>query len=495
MDDAKDAIQRRLAQVKTFLAQEAPPRLSEADTKAHFIEPIVAALGWEGIGVVTREYYVRNSQEFIDYVMAGPTGPLLAIEAKPLQTDLTDKHAAQLIQYCAVEGIEWAALTNGRELQFFNTFLRPDLAAKRVLRLDLLAFNSDAEFDALFAQVWQLSRESMTRPAGVRTWLNQRRLDTALRAVLLDPASPAIKHLRRALGEAEVTATAQDVVQWFRGHLGTPITALPIPARQATAAVAPTWPAVPPTASPARSGTDVPTPVGQVEDDAEVLAGKDVRLVGLYRALRRAIAERLPDAAWRPTKSYAAAETDGHTFLAVKVRAGRLVLGLALPPETADPRLADNAGRFNWARITKVAELADEAGIDDGLLALVEAAHAHAASETRRSTYHGVTLRDLIEAGYLRAGTGLVLIAAGRREVARATLTVAGEIEWQGRTYRSPSDRAFGPAFGRMTFNGWAHWHAELPEGRASLAEVRARMQEAAGSPEQGEGPVAEPGA
>ena len=73
MDDAKDEIQRRLAGVKTFLAREAPPRLSESDTKANFIEPIIAALGWEGIGVVTREYYVRNSQEFIDYVMTGPS--------------------------------------------------------------------------------------------------------------------------------------------------------------------------------------------------------------------------------------------------------------------------------------------------------------------------------------------------------------------------------------------------------------------------------------
>ncbi len=109
MEDARAAVQRTLARVKAFLAQENPPRLSEADTKANFIEPTVAALGWEGIGVVTREYYVRNSQEFIDYVMAGPSGPLLAIEAKPLQTDLTDKHAAQLIQSCAVEGIEWAA--------------------------------------------------------------------------------------------------------------------------------------------------------------------------------------------------------------------------------------------------------------------------------------------------------------------------------------------------------------------------------------------------
>jgi hypothetical protein len=70
VDDAKDTINRTLSEVKTFLAQEAPPRLSEADTKAHFIEPLVRALGWEGIGVVTREYYVRNSQEFIDYYRA-----------------------------------------------------------------------------------------------------------------------------------------------------------------------------------------------------------------------------------------------------------------------------------------------------------------------------------------------------------------------------------------------------------------------------------------
>ena len=126
MDAANATIRSTLGHVKAFLAQEAPPKLSEADTKANFIEPIISALGWTGIGVVTREYYIKNSQEFIDYVMAGPDGLLLAIESKSLQADLTDKAAAQLIQYCSVEGIEWAALTNGRELQFFNTFLKPD---------------------------------------------------------------------------------------------------------------------------------------------------------------------------------------------------------------------------------------------------------------------------------------------------------------------------------------------------------------------------------
>ncbi len=106
--------------------------------------------------------------------LKGPSGPLVAIETKAVQVELADKHAAQLIQYCAVEGIEWAVLTNGRELQFFNTFLKGDLAAKRVMRLDLLAFNSDEEFEAVHAQLGQLSRGSMTAPTGLRTWMSSK---------------------------------------------------------------------------------------------------------------------------------------------------------------------------------------------------------------------------------------------------------------------------------------------------------------------------------
>lgn len=380
MDDAKDAIRGRLSQVKTFLAQEAPPRLSESDTKANFIEPIIASLGWEGIGVVTREYYVRNSQEFIDYIMTGPGGLLLAIEAKPLQTDLTDKHAAQLIQYCAVEGIEWAALTNGRELQFFNTFLKPDLAAKRVLRLDLLAFNSDAEFDALFGQVWQLSRESMTTPSGVRSWLNQRRLDTALRAILLDAGSPTVRYLRRVLADRDINATAQDLAQWFRSHLGTPITALPVPPRQ------------------------------RQERPTADLRSRSIRPVSATPSLGQATTLR----------------------------------GASEPPP------------------------------------IVAETDASALASIRRKVYHGVSLRDLIGAGFLQPGTTLVLVARGRRVVERAELTAAGEIAWQGRVYRSPSDDAFAPALGVTKFNGWQYWHAELPQGRESLAHIRARLQDAA---------------
>lgn len=95
--------------------------------------------------------------------------------------------------------------------------------------------------------------------------------------------------------------------------------------------------------------------------------------------------------------------------------------------------------------------------------------------------------RDLTEAGLLSRGTQLVLVANGRRDVAHATLTDAGEILWQGRAYRSPSDMAFAPLLGVTKFNGWAYWHVELPTGRASLADVRAKLLSSAADSESQE--------
>lgn len=223
-----------------------------------------------------------------------------------------------------------------------------------MLRLDLLAFNSDGEFDALFAQVWQLSRESMTTPAGVRSWLNQRRLDAALRAALLDPASPSLKLLRREVARAEVALSTHDLAAWFRAHLAPPLAVLPVP-----------------------------------------------------------VAER--------------SEGKGSKELSPPLKGSR------------------------------------------------------EAEESRRR----VGLRDLVDAGLLLAETSLVLVGAGRREVARAKLTQFGEIAWDGKTYHSPSDKAFCRLLGRSAMNGWSHWHVELPTGRVPIAEVRARLIAGDGDNEQ----------
>ncbi len=221
MENAKETVRRTLEQAKEFLAQEAAPRLNEADTRAFFIDPLVRALGWDGIGVVSREYHVRSSGEYIDYVLNGPGGRLLAVEAKSFHTDLTDKHAAQLVQYCAVEGIEWAALTNGRELQFFNRYLKGDITEQRIFKLDMLAFGSDEEFEDTYALIRQLSRGYLTEPTGTQLWLRQRRVGAWLVGQVLTADAPAVHYLRQAMSQDGLEATPQEIVEWFRVHLST----------------------------------------------------------------------------------------------------------------------------------------------------------------------------------------------------------------------------------------------------------------------------------
>jgi predicted type IV restriction endonuclease len=146
--------------------------------------------------------------------------PLMAVEAKALHEELTERDAAQVVQYCVVEGIEWAALTNGRELRLYNMSLEPGLSAKLVLQQDLLAFNSDEECDALIEQLWLLSRESLTTPTGAKSWLAQQRMDRALRNSVFNVASSAIKGVRRdLLASSGIKARPEEIVQWFRAHL------------------------------------------------------------------------------------------------------------------------------------------------------------------------------------------------------------------------------------------------------------------------------------
>jgi hypothetical protein len=481
-EEARDRVRQTLTQLKTYLAQENPRRLSEADTKAHFIDPIITALGWTGIGSVTREYYVRNSQEFIDYVMFGPRppqnqrGPLLAIEAKALQNELTEKHAAQLIQYCSVEGIEWAALTNSRELQFFNSFLKPDLEAKRVLKLDLLAFNTDDEFDVLFDQLWRLSRASLTEPSGVRTWLNQLRLDAELRQIMLDPSSQTIRQLRRHLNQVDVSASANDLVAWFRNHLAPPLLAMP---SSKGVGVSP-----PIESTPVQTSSSIgPSP----QDGPDIPGWENVygldrwpNVREIFLALYTAVNQRWDDIEWRATKYYVAANKGAETFLVARTRKTNLPVGLTLPLGTTHPRLVGDVSAFSWNRITGALDLHSVQEIDGEFLALVGQAREFAQRGPEASTQsRRVTLKDLVESGLLTPGASLIL-KAGANEVAEARVTGDGQIDLNGMTYDTPSNGAFARLLGptRTTLNGWIHWHVRLPDGDFLLSDFRERFRD-----------------
>ena len=150
-------------------------KLSEADTRANFIDPILRAVGYIGIADIEREVYAKDTKEFLDYVLKIGGQPRIAVEAKALGKMLTDSDAAQVIQYCSILGIEWAVVTNAREWRLYHQFAQSDLAGKLLFNLDLVGWTSNQDFESLFEQLWLVSREAFEGSDGPHGWLRAQR--------------------------------------------------------------------------------------------------------------------------------------------------------------------------------------------------------------------------------------------------------------------------------------------------------------------------------
>jgi hypothetical protein len=113
-------------------------------------------------------------------------------------------------------------------LWLFNTYLKGDQNQKLVVKLDLLGFNTEEEFGTIFDQLWLLSKPSLASPSAINSWMEQRRLDQGLRAVLLNQHSASVKAIVADLAmTVGVSSSPEDVVQWMRGQLMPSITVLP----------------------------------------------------------------------------------------------------------------------------------------------------------------------------------------------------------------------------------------------------------------------------
>ena len=91
----------------------------------------------------------------------------------------------------------------------------------------------------------------------------------------------------------------------------------------------------------------------------------------------------------------------------------------------------------------------------------------------------GVSLRQLVDAGLLEAGSGVV--ASGTPDVV-AIVTDDGFLALDGTTYDTPSAAA--RAVTDEPVNGWGFWLADTPDGQLTLDALRLTV----GTPENSSG-------
>lgn len=217
--EAASEVRKVLQAIKDRLAQPGGAKVNEATTRAHFLNPLLNALGYNSIDDILFEYYLPDGKTFLDYRLVVDGKPRVSVEAKALDGSLTDKDAAQAVSYASILGDEWAVVTNARQWRLYHAFAQAALSGKHILTADLLGWETDQQFDSMFEQLWLVSKESFSVSGGPSSWLTSQKLDHALRSVLTDPQSAEVKYIRKQLEQSGIVVSGDQVASWLKARL------------------------------------------------------------------------------------------------------------------------------------------------------------------------------------------------------------------------------------------------------------------------------------
>ncbi|MCL9813966.1 type I restriction enzyme HsdR N-terminal domain-containing protein [Natranaeroarchaeum aerophilus] len=118
MDD--DAVREYTQQTQAIIDDS--PQMGEATTKAAILRNFLDLLGWEIPKNTQLEYSVKAfGRTFrVDYALVLDGMPVAFLEAKGLDTALSDDNREQIKEYMKSEDVNLGILTNGEEYEFFR---------------------------------------------------------------------------------------------------------------------------------------------------------------------------------------------------------------------------------------------------------------------------------------------------------------------------------------------------------------------------------------
>ena len=151
--------------------------LDESGTRLMINTLLTDVLGFIPIEEVKTEYMIKGT--YADYVIQIKGVRHFLVEVKGFSLELSEKHLRQAVNYGANEGIDWAALTNGRQFELYRILFNKPIEYKKVFTVDLSdksKFKESAEF------LQYLHKDSITKK-GLETFWNK--------CVALDPLTVA----------------------------------------------------------------------------------------------------------------------------------------------------------------------------------------------------------------------------------------------------------------------------------------------------------------
>jgi predicted type IV restriction endonuclease/predicted transport protein len=203
-----DAIPQALAAVAKLNENKA---VNEANTKAHVIEPVLVALGWnlQDIDTVDREFKVFDGT-VLDYSLKLAGAARLYVEAKSVNENLDDKKfVAQTINYANNDGVLWCVLTNGTRWRVYKTNEPVAMEQKLLLEVD---FTDEKEPIAEKAQLLKLISRGAVDAGELDSYgerlFTDERVRKALTALAEDASDELLAAIAARLGTPSVPTGA-----------------------------------------------------------------------------------------------------------------------------------------------------------------------------------------------------------------------------------------------------------------------------------------------
>lgn len=109
--------------------------LDESSTRLMINKILTKVLGYTEIEEIKTEFMIKNT--YADYVIQIKGVQHFLVEVKSLSLELSEKHLRQAVNYGANEGIEWAALTNGKQFDLYKIVFNKPIESHKVFSVDL----------------------------------------------------------------------------------------------------------------------------------------------------------------------------------------------------------------------------------------------------------------------------------------------------------------------------------------------------------------------
>jgi len=217
MERLQEAVARIRERISSWLAKKV--RVSEDDTKASLVEPLLAASGWDvhDPSEVRRQYRHRSGDNPVDYALLLDGKPVLLIEAKPLGEALEDrKWQVQAVNYANTSGVDWCALTDGNLWRIYKSNAPGEVEKKLFLESQLLSSGDDRPTRQPTEVLSLLSKEAISKGKLDILWRTQnvyKRTEQALQELIEGKDRTLVTLLRKktCLDRREVLAGIEHI--------------------------------------------------------------------------------------------------------------------------------------------------------------------------------------------------------------------------------------------------------------------------------------------